>query len=144
MMTGRSLGILALFASMLLGASAHADYLAMSGAELYRRFCASCHGEQGRGDGPVAAAFKTEMPDLRLITRRHGGKFPSDQIERIIDGRYTLLAHGTRNMPVWGREFFNNEPGNPDAERATQLMISRLLEYVQTLQRPVAKEATAK
>ncbi len=27
------------------------------GAELYRQWCAACHGEKGLGDGPIAAAF---------------------------------------------------------------------------------------
>jgi mono/diheme cytochrome c family protein len=114
---------------------AHADLFAMSGAELYGRFCASCHGATGVGNGPVSKAFKTEVPDLTLISRRQGGKFPADRIERIIDGRFTVFAHGTRTMPVWGEEFSHAELGNPDAERATQLMIARLLEHVRSLQR---------
>jgi mono/diheme cytochrome c family protein len=123
---------------------AHADFLAMSGAELYGRFCASCHGAQGRGDGPVAKSFKTEVPDLSLIARRQGGAFPRDRIERIIDGRFTLFAHGSREMPVWGAELYRTEIGNPDAERATQLMIERLLLHVQSLQRPPIKEKEKK
>jgi mono/diheme cytochrome c family protein len=136
MMTGRSLGISVLFAFLSLTTSAHADYVAMSGAELYGRFCASCHGATGRGDGPVSKAFKSEVPDLTLIVRRHGGVFPRESIERIIDGRMTVFAHGARDMPVWGEEFGHTELGNPDAERATQLIIQRLLDYVQALQRP--------
>ena len=113
-----------------------ADYLAMSGEELYGRLCASCHGVTGRGDGPVANSFNIDVPDLTLIARRQGGAFPRDRIEQIIDGRYTVLAHGTRTMPVWGEELARTEIGSPDAERATQLMITRLLDYVQSLQRP--------
>jgi len=116
-----------------------ADYLAMGGEELYGRLCASCHGTTGRGDGPVANSFKIEVPDLTLIARRHGGAFPRDQIEQTIDGRYTVLAHGTRTMPVWGEVLGRTEIGNPDAERATRLMITRLLDYVESLQRPAAQ-----
>jgi hypothetical protein len=45
-------------------------------------------------------------------------------------------------MPIWGQEFFNNETGNPDAERATRLLITRLRDYVQLLQRPEIKGAS--
>ena len=119
--------------------AARADYLAMSGEELYARLCESCHGATGRGDGPVSHSFNIEVPDLTLIARRQGGTFPRDRIEQIIDGRYTVLAHGTRTMPVWGEELARTEIGNPDAERATRLMITRLLDYVQSLQRPTTQ-----
>ena len=119
--------------------AAGADYLAMSGKELYAHLCESCHGATGRGEGPVAHSFNIEVPDLTLIARRQGGTFPRDRIEQIIDGRSTILAHGTRTMPVWGEELARTEIGNPDAERATQLMITRLLDYVQSLQRPTAQ-----
>lgn len=129
---------------LLFATQSHADFLAMNGSELFGRFCASCHGVAGRGDGPVAKSFKTEVPDLTLISRRQGGKFPVDRIERIIDGRFTVFAHGERTMPVWGQELSRTEIGNPDAERATQLMIGRLLEHVRSLQRPATKEASQK
>lgn len=129
---------------LMLGATARADFLSMSGAELYGRFCSSCHGASGRGDGPVSKAFSSEVPDLTLIARRQGGKFPADRIERIIDGRFTLLSHGTRDMPVWGIELARTELGSPDAERAAQLMIQRLLQHVQSLQRPIVKGVVSK
>lgn len=113
-----------------------ADYVEMSGQELYVRFCASCHGVTGRGDGPVADSFKVEVPDLTLIARRAKGAYPRDRIERVIDGRHIIAAHGTRTMPVWGEEFGRAEVGNPDAERSTRLIILRLADYVWLLQRP--------
>jgi hypothetical protein len=122
--------------------SVRADFLAMSGEELYARLCESCHGATGRGEGLVAHSFNIEVPDLTSIARRQGGAFPRDRIEQIIDGRYTLLAHGTRTMPVWGEELARTELGNPDAERATRLMITRLLDHVQSLQRPAVQRDT--
>jgi len=112
-----------------------ADYVAMSGKELYGRFCASCHGTTGRGDGPVAGAFKVEVPDLTLIARRAQGVYPRDRIAKIIDGRYILGAHGSRTMPVWGEDLSRLEVGNPDAERSTRLIIGRLADYVWLLQK---------
>jgi mono/diheme cytochrome c family protein len=108
----------------------------MSGAELYARFCASCHGASGRGDGPVADSFKIEVPDLTLIARRAKGLYPRDRIEKIIDGRYVIAAHGSRTMPVWGEDFSRLEIGNPDAELGTRVIIQRLADYVWLLQQP--------
>lgn len=122
--------------SMSLTAARAADYVAMSGKDLYGRFCASCHGVTGKGDGPVANSFKVEVPDLTLIARRAKGVYPRDRIEKIIDGRHILGAHGTRTMPVWGEDFSRLELGNPEAERSTRLIIQRLADYVWLLQRP--------
>jgi mono/diheme cytochrome c family protein len=117
------------------GAPVHAaDYLAMSGQQLYERFCASCHGLEGRGDGPVAQTFSSKVPDLTLIARRHGGEFQRDWVERTIDGRHKIGAHGAYRMPVWGEDFSRAEIGNPDAERATRTIIARLVDYLETLQ----------
>jgi mono/diheme cytochrome c family protein len=117
------------------GSARSADYVSMSGEDLYRRFCASCHGVEGRGDGPVAASFRVEVPDLTQTARRMQDKDARDRIVRIIDGRYILGAHGTRLMPVWGEDLSRLEIGNPDAERSTQLIIEKLADYVRGLQR---------
>jgi len=116
-----------------------ADYVAMSGEALYRRFCASCHGVEGRGDGPVAASFRVEVPDLTQTARRLAGAQGRERIIRIIDGRYVVGAHGTRIMPVWGEDLSRLEIGNPDAERSSQLIIQRLAEYVSSLQKPAIR-----
>ncbi len=113
-----------------------ADYASRSGEELYKQFCASCHGITGHGDGPVANSLKVEVPDLTLIARRQGGTFPRDRIEKIIDGRFIIAAHGTRTMPIWGEQFSSLEIGNPEAERMTRTLTIRLADYVWALQRP--------
>jgi mono/diheme cytochrome c family protein len=117
-----------------------ADYVAMSGKDLYVRFCASCHGVTGQGDGPVAGSFKVEVPDLTLIARRAKGAYPRDRVEKIIDGRHIIGAHGSRTMPVWGEDFSRLEIGNPEAERSTHLIIQRLADYVGLLQRPAVND----
>ena len=118
-----------------------ADLPAMSGQELYRRFCASCHGMSGRGDGPVASTLRVEVPDLTLIARRRGGTFPRALVERIIDGRHILGAHGTRTMPIWGEELARSQIGDPNAENVTRTVTIRLADYVWTLQRPASNQA---
>jgi hypothetical protein len=116
-----------------------ADYVEMSGQDLYRRFCASCHGAEGRGDGPVAASLRVAVPDLTQTARRLAGADGRDRLVRIIDGRYIIGAHGTRLMPVWGEDLARLELGNPDAERSSQVIIGRLADYVSGLQRSASK-----
>jgi len=116
-----------------------ADYVAMSGKDLYQRFCASCHGAEGRGDGPVAASFKVEVPDLTTLAHRAGAAYPRERVVRIIDGRHILGAHGSRTMPVWGEDLSRLEIGNPDAERATRIVIDRIADYLGQLQKPTPR-----
>ena len=76
------------------------------GDNLYRAYCASCHGEGGKGNGPMAAWMKVVPSDLTRIAARNGGKFPLERVDRIISGEEPLPSgHGTRAMPVWGPVF---------------------------------------
>lgn len=105
------------------------DLSGYTGAGLYKRFCASCHGMGGRGDGPVAASFRTALPDLTGLARRAGGEFPAEQVRRIVDGRTVVAPHGPRDMPVWGHEFGVAQPGGQDAA------VDRVVAHLRTLQR---------
>ncbi len=120
-----------LLASATTPADPIADY---SGPELYKRFCASCHGATGLGDGPVAASLKVIVPDLTRLSARNAGAFPDARVRRIIDGREIYPAHGTRYMPVWGREFAAAEGGTREADAEAQAMIARLADYLHTIQ----------
>jgi mono/diheme cytochrome c family protein len=73
--------------------------------------CASCHGISGKGDGAMRHLLNTTPPDLTLLTRRSGGVFPYQQLWETIDGRNTVGsgAHGTRDMPVWGYVYSDDE-----------------------------------
>ena len=77
----------------------------VGGAELFRDYCAACHGAEARGNGPVAPALKKPVPDLTQISQRNGGRFPREQVRNYISGDSDLLAHGTRAMPIWGPIF---------------------------------------
>ncbi|HEU4620190.1 MAG TPA: c-type cytochrome [Gammaproteobacteria bacterium] len=112
-----------------------ADLLDYSGQELFDRFCASCHGDSGRGDGPVAFSLAIAVPDLTRITERYGGQFPADRVYQTIDGRVAVEAHGTRPMPVWGYEFWTAEGADAEAEAQARTIINRLVEYVRSIQR---------
>jgi mono/diheme cytochrome c family protein len=74
-----------------------------SGQYWYSNYCASCHGREGKGDGPVAKSLSHAPADLTRLSAANGGTFPSDRIAEVVDGRREVAAHGTREMPVWGR-----------------------------------------
>jgi mono/diheme cytochrome c family protein len=75
-----------------------------AGSQLFRTYCASCHGASGRGNGPLADQLRRPPPDLTQFTRRNGGMFPSERVYRIIEGR-DIPSHGDREMPIWGDIF---------------------------------------
>lgn len=132
--------LLALLCAAPLAAAYGTDLVAKSGPELYRQFCASCHGKAGRGDGPVAGSLSVEVPDLTRLAIRQGGSFDRDRVERIIDGRHVIAAHGRRTMPIWGEALSLANLGDPDAERAARLVVTRLADYLWLLQEPVKRE----
>lgn len=109
--------------------------LGYSGPQLYQRFCASCHGPQGYGDGPVAATLKVMVPDLSRIARRQqNGEFPEERIREIVDGRAVLPAHGLRDMPVWGYELEAQAPPDQPGRAAAQGLIDKLVAYLRSIQ----------
>ena len=109
--------------------------LAEVGAEMFKQYCASCHGMNGEGDGPVAASLKKPPADLTRIAARNGGKFPDADIARWIDGRFDAPAHGTREMPVWGRQFQDSFAKGTDPDEVVRGRLLTLVEYLKTIQK---------
>lgn len=101
------------------------------GAQLFRTYCASCHGPSGRGDGPVAEAFRQPIADLTQYTARNHGVFPSERVRQIIDGR-GIAAHGDREMPVWG-DAFRSEHGGLTTEEV-KARIGAIVRYLEAIQ----------
>lgn len=127
--------LILLVSALIAASAAHAaDYLTADGATLFGKFCASCHGADARGNGPVAKHLKTSPPDLTRIAQRRGGKFPAERVEQIIDGRIVVGAHGTRAMPIWGEEFTRQQIGEPEAERGARIVIERIVNYLRGIQ----------
>jgi hypothetical protein len=123
------------------GAATHDPVLAELGQPHFATYCASCHGALGRGDGPAARALQTPPADLRRIAFRRGGVFPDAEIARKIDGRFEIGAHGSREMPVWGRVFAADVPETDTAESITRGVVSVLVEYLKSIQDPAGEPA---
>jgi hypothetical protein len=77
----------------------------MYGPDLYRSYCATCHGRDGKGNGPMAAALKVPPIDLNVLARNQNGVFPTRAVEITIRRGRTVTVHGPDDMPVWGRSF---------------------------------------
>jgi len=104
----------------------------MSGRELYVAYCASCHGMEGRGDGPAAEALRMSPTDLTLLARKYGGTFPRARVQRLLGGLEGFPAHGGKRMPVWGPVFIPVSP----ADSHSAALIDRLVRYLESIQQP--------
>ena len=102
-----------------------------SGQEMYKQFCAACHGADAKGDGPAASNLKTRPSDLTTLAKRHEGKFPYDYVSTILRFGPGPSAHGSSDMPTWGPIFQIIEKSN---EQAVRQRIKRLSDYLASLQ----------
>jgi mono/diheme cytochrome c family protein len=103
----------------------------LDGKVLYRAYCASCHGLDARGDGPMAASLKVAPSDLTRLYARNGRAFPAQRVGKIISGEAAVPGgHGTSEMPVWG-PFFSRVENDQDLGL---MRINALVRYLQHIQ----------
>lgn len=104
---------------------------AASGLEMYKSYCAVCHGLDGKGNGPAADALKVPPTNLTTLSKNNGGKYPSMKVSGSIRGDATVPAHGSKDMPVWGPLFWGMSQGH---EGEVQQRVANLTKYVESLQ----------
>jgi hypothetical protein len=107
---------------------------AQSGAKLFHQYCASCHGEKAKGNGPVAPYLTVKPLDLTMIAERRGGKFPDEQVIRIIAGEENPPGHGVRTMPVWGEQLQDDLVGRVSKSTVARGRIAFLVDYIKAIQ----------
>jgi mono/diheme cytochrome c family protein len=101
-----------------------------SGKEMFRAYCASCHGVDGKGGGPAAPALKKPPTDLTLLAQKNGGKFPNMRVmSSIKDGGQA--EHGSKDMPVWGPILSTVSSDNP---AVVDQRAGNLVGYIQSIQ----------
>lgn len=104
----------------------------------YEQYCARCHGERGKGDGPALQVIPGFKPsDLTVLSADNGGKFPYDEVYQVIDGRKRVQGHNDwdSDMPLWGLQFqLEGKEFTPESEAKAMRRISDLVDYVQSLQ----------
>ena len=102
------------------------------GRDLFDFYCASCHGRDGKGNGPVVAALKVLPPDLTRLTQRNQGIFPRERVETFVTNGGPVLspAHGSSEMPVWGPVFRGLDP----ADLLVKIRIANVVDYIASFQ----------
>jgi mono/diheme cytochrome c family protein len=101
-----------------------------SGAYLFRVFCVVCHGDSGKGDGPVSDTLRQTLPDLTLLSRAAGGVFPRDRVLKALQTGRPTAAHVPGGMPTWSEAFARLEPSKGTAQKRLQALV----DHVETLQ----------
>jgi len=108
-----------------------------SGSEVFKTYCASCHGANGHGNGSLAIFLRVAPADLTQIAKHNNGTFDAEKVYRIIDGRQVVKPHGQSQMPVWGDAFMKSATGGD--EKIVSEKIHALVEYLESIQEKPAK-----
>ena len=102
----------------------------LSGAGMFKDYCAVCHGKDGKGNGPAAPELKQPPANLTTLAKRHRGKFPDLYVEQVLRNGAKAPAHGDAEMPVWG-PLFRSMDSDP---AIMYVRISSLVSYIKSLQ----------
>lgn len=97
-------GALATLLAVVLSSAAVAAEAVDFGKREFESRCVVCHGADGKG-GAYVDFLKTTPPDLSQLAKKNGGVFPFERVYGVIDGRQSVKGHGTRDMPIWGRDY---------------------------------------
>ena len=101
----------------------------------YLRYCGSCHGVEGKGDGTVSRSLTVKPTDLTQLQKKNQGVFPLEKVIASIDGKTKIAAHGESKMPVWGEIFEKAAPVQKDPAAASTAKVKAIVEYLSTIQR---------
>src|SRR5579863_590408 len=112
----------------------------VAGPDLFRAYCAACHGSDAKGHGPASEAMKTRVPDLTHLAKDNGGAFPEGHVRKTIMGDDVIAAHGSREMPIWGPIFHQVEE---DVDRGN-VRLENLVHYLESIQSVGAAATAAK
>ncbi len=126
-----SLVAVGLAVAPVLGAAELDAAAATKGETTYVRYCVSCHGKTGKGDGPLAGDLRVAVPDLTTLASRSGGTFPFDRVVRIVSSGEPVRGHGTEDMPAWG-DAFKKTKGTE--EKTVEAAVRNLAHYLWSVQ----------
>jgi len=106
------------------------------GREAFLQYCSSCHGPEARGNGPMAGELRSAPSDLTLLEARFGSPLNTQRMLERIDGRNMARAHGSTDMPVWGRRLGARTPRTQGTEAHTRGTLLIIIDYLGTIQKP--------
>ncbi len=107
-----------------------------AGKRDYTDECAQCHGADGKGKGSLLYVVPgIKPPDLTVLSKRHGGVFPFQEVEDTIDGRKGIPSHERFDMPFWGvRLQQEGKEFTPASDAQVKARIDAVVKYVESLQ----------
>ena len=141
----RRIGLLVILALLIVPAFGSAQqtepdkvFQISKGRVTYRVYCINCHGAKAKGDGNLAELLTVKVTDLTQIKKENDGKYPANDVAKVIDGREQVRGHGMREMPVWG-DVFQTSVADPLAadgsgEERARTKIHELVLYLETIQ----------
>jgi Cytochrome C oxidase, cbb3-type, subunit III len=94
----------------------------LAGRAVFARYCATCHGETGRGDGQNASRLSPPPPDLVVLLRL----WPRDRVRRVVESGSAAVG-GSALCPPHGRQLPSDD-------------IEALLAYLRVLSAPPLRE----
>lgn len=108
------------------------------GQEIFQQYCATCHGLDGKGSGPLTELMLEKPEDLTLLSANNEvepGTFPMLRIIHVIDGRTGVRAHGGP-MPTYGDIFMSEavDRGRTGSVLETRGRILSLAMYLESIQ----------
>ena len=127
--------LLAMCSTTLVFTAFHASAEEDGGEALYRKYCSSCHGSDGKGRGPVSSDLKVKVPDLTTLSKNNKGMFPLRRVMAAIDGTRKVRGHGDPAMPVWGEVFKEEHKGDKYTELTGLRHTQVITDYIAKLQR---------
>jgi mono/diheme cytochrome c family protein len=104
------------------------------GKQMFLSYCASCHGPDGRGNGPTAVALKAVPSDLSQLSKNNKGVYPAEHVIATLKFGVQNAAHGSKAMPVWGPALKAVDSPSSGSQEKQALRINNLVKYVETLQ----------
>jgi len=111
---------------------------AVNGEQMYKQYCAACHGPDGKGDGPAVHFLKTPPPDLTTLKLRNHGKYPAGTVKCALLNLGASHERAKLEMPDWGSLFWSQN------QRVASLRVYNLTTYVESLQRSPQTIPTAR
>lgn len=103
-----------------------------AGEARFTQYCAVCHGKDAKGTGPFAELMKKPPADLTVLSKNAGGTFPFERVLKTISGTELPVAHGGRDMPIWGQEWKTG--AGAGAETGARGQVLEVMMYLRSIQ----------
>jgi len=103
----------------------------VDGKQMFKSYCAPCHGTDGKGAGPVAPGLQKPPADLTEFARTNRGRFPELHVANVLESGVPAPRNHSSQMPVWGPVFVRITHLSPNDKDLRVLNLMRYLESIQ-------------